>query len=485
MTKKTVFAKTVHGAKWITIGVFVQRLVNIITLITLARILSPEMYGIMIAATIIVDGITVFTNPGFGMLVVQEKGVEKYLNPAWTFEVIKGVIWLVLISALSPFIAKFFHVEGYELVICFGGVYLLFNGLKNIGAVLLLKEMQFSRIFVQQFAQQVAYLVVALTWALISPSVWALVAGNLAGYAASAISTYAVHPYRPKLDFRLKEFAGLLTKTKWIIGTNIMNYTSGIIDTTFLGYLLGPANMAVYSKSRDISIMPSSYLGQITNKAGFAGIAQVQDNRELIRDGFLKMFDITILISIPFLAILIFESPRLVPLLLGDKWIAMIVPLQLLTIAMTIRGFTNLTTPIFQGLGKFNMRFHTVLLQLITSIIFLVVSVPLWGLAGAAYAIIASYSIVLIYSFIRLIPLIKLNPFKALPSTLITTLAATLVIAATYPFYDLLQSIHGAIYLLILAALGLVYFTLVLLFGVVTKKGPYVTLRQTLGAFRK
>ena len=481
----TVFKKTVSGAKWVTLGIVINRIINIITFVTLARILAPEIYGIMIATTLIVGGMGIIFDAGYGAILVQQKkNVEQYLNPAWTFEIMKGLFLCLVMVASSPWIAKFFHIEGYELVICFGGLYLFIMGLKNTGAMLLVREMHFGKIFIQSVTQELSFLVVALIWAIFDPTVWALVAGNTALYTSGTIVTYFIHPHRPKLDFHFKRFSKLIDKTKWVIGANITNYVANIIDTTFLGYLLGPASMAIYAKSRDISIMPSSYISQITNKVGFAAIAKVQDESMKIRDGFQKMFDITLMISIPFLVVVWFEAGRIIPLLLGDDWIGMVVPLKLLVLAMTLRGFINITFPIFNGVGKFDIRFKTILLQLITTTGFLVYAVPKFGLEGAAYAVIGSFAIVLVYAMIRVLPIIKMSVLRTAPSILLTTLSAFAVVSAVYPFYNQLQGVHGIAYIMILLLLGLVYLLLVLFLGKIFKIGPYNTVKDTLKVIR-
>lgn len=482
----TILKKAVHGAKWMTIGIIAQRLINIITFVTLARILAPEVYGVMIAAMLVVGAINIMFEPGFETVLVQKKEeVNKYLNPAFTFNVFKGFLLFVLMCALSPLITKFFHIEGNELVICASGLFLLMQGFNNVGQLFLFKEIKFGKIFARDMVSQLSYLVVALTWAIISPSVWALVAGNFALYASGTIMTYVIHPYRPKLDLHIKKLRELINKAKWVIGTNMINYFSNIIDTTFLGYLLGPGNMAVYSKARDISIMPSSYINQITMKVGFPAFAKVQDETAKIREGFLKIIDVTLLISLPFLLVVLFEGDRIVPLFLGEKWIDMIGPLKMLTIAMTIKSFINIANPIFYGLGKFDMRFKTTLLQLITTAGFLVYAVPKYGLNGAAYAVIASFVIVFFYAFIKLIPLIKVNLFKTLPSALVVSISAFITILIAYPFEPILQSIHGIVYLAALSLLGLIYLIFVVIFGLGIKAGPYKTILIALKALKK
>lgn len=477
--EKTVFKKSIEGASWVTLSMIGQRLVNVVALVTLARILTPEIYGIMIGTNIVVGGLNVITNPGFGTLAIQEKkNLDRFLNPAWTFELLKGITLFLIVALAAPLITKLFHIQGNEAVVVFGATYLILTGLKNTGSLYLMRDMEFGKIFIQNMAEAIAYLAVALTWALIDPSVWALAAGAFASYLAVTICTYALHPYRPKLDFHIGRFLKLYKKTKWIIGTNFLQYLNGILDNTVLGVLLGPANMAFYSKSKDIATMPGSYLSQLTNKVGFSALAKVQDDKEKLRDGFLKMLDLNLLISTPFVLVLLFEAHRLVPLLLGPQWIEMVPSLRLLALALSINALVHIVTPILKGVGKFNLRFHAVLIQLISSAILLFIFVPLFGLIGAAYAVIISFALVLLYSLIRLVPLIKLKLQSALPSLLVVLTSAALPIALTAPFYDKLQSIHGALYLVILTLLGALYLLFVLLIGHLTKQGPYKTLRQ-------
>ncbi len=484
--KKTVFDKTIDGAKWMSYGLIVQRIINIITFVTLARILTPEMYGIMIAATLVVGIATTFLTSGFSTVLIQEKkDAADYIDTIWTFEVIKGLILLILVVACTPWIAQFFQVEGYEAVIWFGGFFLFIMGFGNIAQLYVFKEIEFKKIFVRDMVSQGSFLVVALTWAIISPSVWALVAGNTAMYVSSTIMSYVIYPYMPRFNFQFGKLRSLIGKSKWIMGTNAVTYLSSIIDTTFLGYLLGPASMGIYSKARDVAIIPSSTISQITKKVGFPAIAKIQDKEEQLEDGLSKMIDMTLLISLPFLLVLLFEANRIVPLFLGQQWVEMVGPLKLLVVAMTIGVFSRLADPIFTGIGRFDIQFKVTLIQVIVTAGGLVYLVPKYGADGAAIAVIASFVAIFLYVIANMTKVVKVKITKTISSLAITVGSAALTIGMAIPFHHYLRSMHGILYLVMLSMLGLVYLGFVLGFGRITNRGPYVTIRRVLQSLKK
>lgn len=405
------YSKSIQGGKWVFIATIIQKLLNIVTFFVLARLLAPEDYGAIAVLFIVIGFFSATTTPGFGKALLQRSGdIEAYLDSAWTFSLGKSIGVFLLIFFGAPFITEFFHVQEAAGIIRWSGILVVIGALANSREIYFFKRLDFQKIFWRDVISQIVYMGVAIGWALyIDASAWALFAGHVSRYIAGTVMSYVLYPHWQRMSFAFRKLKDLWWYSKWVVGQNIVGYILGIIDSAFVGRFLNPTSLGIYAKARDLVYAPVSPIMNIVSRVGFLAYARVQDKHAKIQEGFLKTFDIVLAFTLPLFLVLLAEGGLIVQVLLGSKWMAIIVPLKILSLGIIFSSLAAITRPVFDALGRPGINVKLDMLQLVTLVIGIIVGIHFFEVRGVAIAVVVSSSINLIYAILLARPILRLG----------------------------------------------------------------------------
>lgn len=309
---------------------WIDRLVGLLSIFILARILTPEDFGIVAIATLTVGLTNVFFNLGVQVPLIQIQDVtQAHYDTAWTVKVLQGLLVSVILFVGAPFVAQYFDASRSLDPLHALAFMPLLTGLQNIGLVDFHKSMRFDSEFRYLVTKRVVgFLVtVILAWALRSH--WALVFGSLATAFIGTVLSYMVHPMRP--SFSLTEWKAIFSVSQWMLLKNIGVYLQNNLQNFFVGRWFPSSVLGSYTLAANISVMPSAELLAPFNRVLFPALSKHQDNWVELKRLFLLAQGLQTLIAIPASAGLALVAQEAVPLLLGNKWTASIPFVQILS----------------------------------------------------------------------------------------------------------------------------------------------------------
>ena len=253
-SRRYLKSRLLSGGGWVFANKFLSGIFFIARTAILARLLSPSEFGTAGLALAAVGTISIFTNSGFHQAIVQKKeDVDKDLDTIWVVSVSRGIFSFAAIFLLAPYIAMFFKSDGLSTVIQVIGLDFIFRGLINPGTVYFHRELNFKKILILEACEYGCVSLVAVVWALFSPSVWALVVSVPAGSAASAICSFLIHPYRPRLQFDLGRARNLFRFGRWVFFGNVFFYFIFQMDSIVIGRILGDKALGFYQISSRVA----------------------------------------------------------------------------------------------------------------------------------------------------------------------------------------------------------------------------------------
>jgi O-antigen/teichoic acid export membrane protein len=478
--EENILKKTVRSGAWMTGLIFFNRALDLVTFLILSRFMLPESYGVMVSAAIVTDFLNTISQTGFeGALIQKKENIKEYLNQVWTLNIIKSIVVFLVIYIIAPYVAEFLQIGDYENIIRFTGLYVVMMGMANIGGIYFFKDINYKLVFYRDAGSPVIYLITALICIQFSTSVWVLAIAQLSTYAWPTIMTYVISKYRPVLDFRWGKLKDLTGYSKWLVGGNIVNYINSIIDSVFMAHVLGAANLGLYSKAKNLASIPSGYLGQITRKIGFPSVAKIQNDENTVLSALEKTYEISLFITLPFMALLLTQSGNIINFLLTKEWIGVAEPLKLIAVAFVIKSLNDATYPFLYGLGKPKTHVMATLAQAAVLFVGLSLLVPVFGIIGAVYAFIIAISVSTIFTTRKLIVLTKFKIIKIIPSLLVIIVPSIMVIIFGHMYNVFIDSKNIFIYGLALIGLGLVYILPILILGHKFGLGPVPILKMT------
>lgn len=173
---------------------------------------------------------------------------------------------------------------------------------------------------------RLAYVGIAVGYALVSPTVWALVFGHIAGRAVKVIASYLVHGYRPRPAFERAYAVEMLTYGKWIFGSSVLSFLTNEGDDVFVGWALGAASLGIYQMGHRISNAPATEITHTISRVVFPTYAKLQDDTDALHRGYLETLKLIALVAIPATVGIVFVIPLFTRAFLGSDWTSMILP---------------------------------------------------------------------------------------------------------------------------------------------------------------
>ncbi len=421
----SVFQQAAKGGIWMTVIRAFSQGSNLLMLLILARLLSPRYFGILGIAMLTLSASKRFTNIGINTALVQQKAedVDEYLNTAWVLKISRGVLIGVVLFLTAPFIARFFGEanSGLTTVIRVIGLSPLIYGLQNPAVVYFQKDLDFHKEFIYQTTSSFVQFCVGIGYALVSPTVWALVAGFISVNVSKVVLSYALHDYRPWPSVDRGALSELIDYGKWITGSSITQFIHSEGDDVFVGWFLSATAVGFYQYAHKIADMPATQFTEVISTVTFPAYSKLQDDPAALRDAVFGTTRLVAVVAFPISVGMALIAPSFVPVVLGEEWKPMILPLQLLSVFGLLHAITRHFGGVFNALNRpdYNMKLDTIRIVCLAIVIW--PATARWGLAGTAGAVIGVY----------LFPMFPLDVYAV--STLLKTHPRNILFEYAYP----------------------------------------------------
>lgn len=473
-------SRAFQGGLWVISTRFGLRIIDFIRLIILARILSPSDFGIMGIALLSLTILDTFSRTGFNAALIQkQKDPETFLNTAWTISIIRGTVISLLLFIGAPLIGIFFNSHASVNIIRIVGLCSFIGSFNNIGIVYFDKELDFRKKSILNISATVISFFVTVISAVILRNVFTLVIGTLVSTITTIIMSYILSSFRPRLELKCDKASDLWSFGKWILGSNILVFLLNQGDDILVGRILGAKMLGFYQMAYKISNLPATMITSTISQVSFSAYSKLQYSTDKLRYAYLSVLEIITFISFPLAGIIIILAPDLVSVILGDQWLTIILPLQILTFWGLIRSIGASTGAVFQAIGRPKIITILTSIKLLILIILIIPFTIKWGITGTSIAVVITSLFsnpMAIYATIRIL---KCGLWDFIQN-LIYPLIGTIFMAAVYPLKHIV-SMNPVIELIILLLIAIILYILAIaLISRYTKYTVYSNIRMRI-----
>jgi O-antigen/teichoic acid export membrane protein len=375
-----------------TIGIYgLGQVLRVITNIMLARLLAPELFGIMLLVTSLTVGIELISDVGIGQNIIYHKDANDpdFYNTAWTLQAMRGVLlWLVALIVAWP-VARTYQYPSLIFIVPCATFGMVLTGFTPINRFLLQKRLQIAKINVfdafVSFASSVAYILLAY----LNPTIWALVIGGLFKSMATMVGSYFLLP-EVKQRFHLsKPFTReILHFGKWIFFSSVVYFLATNFDALYLAKVVPLKLLGVYGIARSISELLSGLVMHVGNNVVFPFIAsQWQMERADLREQLAPLRARLLLLTALGISFLIATADLIVKILYDERYQAVSQILPILIMGSWFSILCNLNESTLLGVGK---PFYSAIsnsLKFALLLIGLPLSVKVYGVLGGIIVI--------------------------------------------------------------------------------------------------
>lgn len=377
-------------------GSGLQIVLKIGVLAILARLVSPEEFGLVGIAVIVVEFSKMFAHMGVGPAIVQFKDLEyRHLTTGFTLSLLLGTGFAGLLLLLAPLLADFFNMAALDQVLRVIAIIFLVDSFTLIGQALLQRNMQFKAIAAVEVASYaLGFGAVGVLLAYRGWGVWALVAAHICQAVLQAVFITIIQPFPKSPKFEQQAFKELVYFGGGMTLARIGNFMAVQGDNLVIGRMLGAAALGLYGRAYQLMVMPASLFGTALDKALFPAMAKVQDNRQLLGKAYLTGVSMIALLAIPLSVVIVLLAPEIVLVLLGPAWGAVVLPLQILACSLLFRMSYKMSDSLARATGAVYKRAWRQLLYaaLVIAGSYIGQFWGIWGVAcGVAVALLANF----------------------------------------------------------------------------------------------
>lgn len=356
--------------------------------IVLARLLTPDVFGLMAATLMATRLIDIFTESGFGAaLIHRQKRFEEARDTAFTLLCLRGFVLAGLSFAIAPWVASFYDEPVMQSIVGVVGLSFVVLGFQNVNWVLLQKELNFKRLTLMEVSGGVLSFAVTVGLAYWLRNVWALVYAQIASAAITTALSFILIPGRVSFRFDWEIALELRRYGRFITGLVIVIFATRELDNLLIGKMLGMEMLGYYVVAYTLANIPATYVSKLVGKVLFPMFSQLQDDLPKLREAYAKGIRLVTTVTVPASVGMIVLAPEIVRALYGAKWAEAAAPLAVLSVFGCFRALWTLNGYLCNGIGKPQVDFYSNLGRLMIMAALLMPLTARFGLIGASIAV--------------------------------------------------------------------------------------------------
>lgn len=369
-------------------------LIQIGATMILARLLTPQDYGMISMVAALTGFAKIFSDFGLSTATIQHADIDhqQVSNLFWV-NVGLGALLAIVIAMLSPAVAWFYKTPQLLWVTAVLALNFFITGLAIQHQAILARQMRFLSIAKVQILSSLVGLAVAVFMALHGFRYWALVLNTMVSSASCVVGVWIVSGWWPCLPRRNSGVGALLNFGSDIAGFNIVNYFSRNLDNILIGRYYGSIALGLYSKAYQLLMLPITNLRQPLNKVALPALSRLQHEPRRYRTYYIKFISALAFVSMPLVVFMGIYSDNLIRLVLGQHWMGASDIFQILAVAALIQPVGTTRGLVLLSNGKSRKYLWWGVCHAIITIFSFCVGLP-WGAKGVAMAYaIANYLI--------------------------------------------------------------------------------------------
>lgn len=350
---ESIIKKGVYGIAWNFSGSIIQILSQLLIIGILARLLTPDEFGLVAIIMIFVTFSELFTNMGIAGAIVQlPKITQKHIALGYTLSLLIGLFVGSIFYFSAPYTSAFFDV-GYAIdAFHFFALFFPFRSFCSIATAIMTRKLRFPlmvkcSIFSSLFGGGVTSIVLAYC----GFGYWSLILGQFMGLVFQTL--FMIYFEKPffSINYNKRVLGELLFfGSGHTLGT-IFNYIAENVDNILVGKFLGTIALGIYSKAFQLLAIPAKFFGSIFDKVLFPIASKKQNEKEKLAAFYIYSTSVCFGI-LTFISVLIYLNAELiVSILLGGQWNEVIVPMKILIFAMAFRFGSKINKLLLKSMG--------------------------------------------------------------------------------------------------------------------------------------
>ena len=364
---------------------------QIVGAIVLARLLAPEDFGLVAIVTVLTSFAPLLIDFGLGDATAQRSKITRsQISSLFWLSSAIGLAIAVVVAACSPLIAWLYRDPRLETIALYSAITFVLFGMSNQHLALLRRTMQFGAIATVQILSTSAGIAVAIIMAIYDYGYWALVLRPITNSLCIAVGAWLACRWRPGFPLFDSEVKSMVRFGLHVVGFSVTYTLSRAVDRIGLGLFYRPEEVGYYQNA--ITLYENSIfsvLGQL-HTVGSAALSKLQSNPAALRQKYEAALSAVAFFVMPTAAILSVTAEDVTVLLLGEKWRAAGLLLNIIALRGIFQAIEGSQGWLHLSIGRADRWQNWGIVTLVVQVVALLGGLPFGAIGVAAAGVLTS-----------------------------------------------------------------------------------------------
>ena len=353
MAEQSLKDKTVKGTFWSAIDNVAQYAVTFLVSIILARLLSPDDYGLIGIIAIFTAVCNALINGGFSSALIRKKDVtDDDYNTSFIINLVLSLFFYLVIFCVSPLISHFFHREELIALTRVSSLGMIIGALSLVQQARLTKRIDFKTQTKITLIASISSGVIGIVMAIFGCGVWSLVAQSLSSQLLRTIFLWFFNHWAPRLRFSTQSFKELFGFGWKVMLVGVINTTWNELYQVVVGKFYSPASLGQYTRAKQFSDLFSSNITNVVQRVSYPVLSEIQEDQSRMVAAYRRIIKMTMFVTVLCMFSLGAVSEPLLYCLIGSKWMDAAMYLPFICVGASLFPLHSINLNMLQILGR-------------------------------------------------------------------------------------------------------------------------------------
>lgn len=370
MHQESLKNKTIKGVGWSAADALLGQGVTFIVGLVLARLLSPDEYGLIGICLIFTTVLNGIVDSGFSNALIRKKEVtDEDYNTMFMTNMAISIVLYVLLFISAPLVSDFFHRIELTALVRVTGLILFLNALSITQVTILTKNIDFKTKTKASLVSAIISGVIGIVMAFMGYGVWSLVAQQLSKQLLYTLCLWVLNKWWPKFTFYNDSF-----KYMWGFGWKLL--VSGILNNVWnqlyqvvIGRCYTSSTLGHYTRANECASIFSSNLTTIIQRVTFPVLSELQDDKKKLLVSYRKLIKVSMFVTVICMFALGAMAEPMIYSLIGPQWHQAATFLPFICITMSLYPLHAINLNMLQVQGRSDLFLYLEIVKKIITLI--------------------------------------------------------------------------------------------------------------------
>ena len=352
--------------------------VSFIVSLVLARLLTPNDYGIVALMSVFISILGVFIDSGFSAALIQKKDADDLdFSSIFYFNLFSCSLLYLILFLAAPLISAFYRRPEMTAMVRVLGITFLISGVKSVQTAYVSKNMMFKRFFFSTLGGTIGAAFVGIGMAMMGFGAWAIIAQSLFNNAVDTLILWLTVRWRPKKQFSFARLKQLFSFGWKLLASGLLDTVYNNLRTLIIGKIYTSEDLAFYNKGQHLPDLIITNVNSSIDSVLLPTLSAAQDDSEAVKSMTRRSMQTSTYVMAPFMMGMAACAVPLIRLLYTEKWLPCVPYLVIFCITSMFYPVHTANLNAIKALGRSDLFLKLEIIKKIVGLITIVITAPI------------------------------------------------------------------------------------------------------------